>query len=151
MVRIDGKAYRLMGMEPTEVPAMRQIGLEVLPTRTVYSFQADGVTLSLTFNTPVLARRFGLVEPAGDVSHLARPVAPTGARTRCRSTTTTRRSWWSTRPTQPVVWSRPKIAGFSVLRIGSEEQPVLQKKGDNLRIDWGYLYVAARRGRRRRW
>ena len=29
------------------------------------------------------------------------------------------------------------------LKIGSEEQPVLQKKGDNLRIDWGYLYAAA--------
>jgi hypothetical protein len=28
------------------------------------------------------------------------------------------------------------------LKIGSEEQPILQKKGDNLRIDWGYFYAA---------
>src|SRR5439155_24349465 len=27
--------------------------------------------------------------------------------------------------------------------FGSEEQPILQKKGDNLRIDWGYFYVAS--------
>ena len=29
-----------------------------------------------------------------------------------------------------------------VCEIGSQDQPVLQKAGDNLRIDWGYLYVA---------
>ncbi|MEI7901325.1 MAG: DUF4965 domain-containing protein, partial [bacterium] len=44
---------------------------------------------------------------------------------------------------QQVVWDRPAIEGLSALRVGSKEQPVLQKAGDNLRIDWGYAYVAA--------
>ncbi len=30
-----------------------------------------------------------------------------------------------------------------MLKAGTVEQPVLQKKGDDLRIDWGYVFVAA--------
>ncbi|HTE20358.1 MAG TPA: DUF4965 domain-containing protein, partial [Armatimonadota bacterium] len=50
--------------------------------------------------------------------------------------------WVVNEPSQPVVWSRPEVAGLDVLRIGTQEQPVLAKAGDNLRIDWGHLYVA---------
>src|SRR5260370_34642815 len=39
-------------------------------------------------------------------------------------------------------WSRLQTNALRVLRMGSREQPMLQKSGDNLRIDWGYLYVA---------
>ncbi|HRI20960.1 MAG TPA: DUF4965 domain-containing protein, partial [Panacibacter sp.] len=30
----------------------------------------------------------------------------------------------------------------SILKAGTAEQPILKKKGDDLRIDWGYLYIA---------
>jgi hypothetical protein len=30
-----------------------------------------------------------------------------------------------------------------VLSIGSEDQPILKRPGDGVRIDWGYLYIAA--------
>src|SRR3954469_5369605 len=39
LVRVDGKAFRLMGTGPEGVPALPQVGLLVLPTRTVYDFE----------------------------------------------------------------------------------------------------------------
>src|SRR6478672_1295814 len=54
LVRIDGKSYRLAGAQPANVPAMEQTGLQVLPTRTIYTFAGDGMRLTLTFMTPML-------------------------------------------------------------------------------------------------
>src|SRR6266536_2556921 len=42
LVRIDGKAFRLMGKEPAHVPALPQMNLEVLPTRTICTFEGEG-------------------------------------------------------------------------------------------------------------
>src|SRR5689334_17005137 len=42
MVRVDGKAYRLMGAEPKDVPAMEQTSVRVMPTQTIYLFEDAG-------------------------------------------------------------------------------------------------------------
>src|SRR5205814_6945661 len=49
-------------------------------------------------------------------------------------------------PDQRVVGERARVPGLEVVRCGSEDQPVLAKAGDDLRIDWGYLYLAAPAG-----
>ena len=54
LVRIDGKPFRLMGKEPAEIPALPQTNLQVLPTRTIYSFAGEGIRLTLTFMQPAL-------------------------------------------------------------------------------------------------
>jgi hypothetical protein len=45
-------------------------------------------------------------------------------------------------PTQQVAAKEYVSGNLSILRAGTVEQPMLKKKGDDLRIDWGYLYVA---------
>lgn len=44
---------------------------------------------------------------------------------------------------QAVIWRRMRepVAGMQLISMGSAAQPILEKSGDNLRIDWGYLYV----------
>ncbi len=60
LVRIDGKAFRVMGKEPAEIQwpgyqaAPDPAFAEVLPTRTIYTFEGEGVRLTLTFMTAAL-------------------------------------------------------------------------------------------------
>jgi len=54
VVRIDGKSFRIMGMENPNIPELAQTGLWVLPTRTIYTFKGAGIVLKLTFMTPAL-------------------------------------------------------------------------------------------------
>src|SRR2546425_10609391 len=54
LVRIDGKGFRIMGKEPSTVPALPQTKLEIFPTRTTYTFETQGVRFMLTFMTPAL-------------------------------------------------------------------------------------------------
>jgi hypothetical protein len=144
MVRIDGVAYRIMGRGASE-EALPQVGLAVFPTRTVYEFEGAGVHVTLTFLTPLLPKNLDVLSrPATYLIWEARAV---DGRTHAVSV------YYANYPQlvvntedEIVVWSREKVGDLSVLRLGTEAQPVLAKSGDNIRIDWGYLYVAAPMG-----
>jgi len=47
------------------------------------------------------------------------------------------------KPYQPVIAESDNTAQLSILKAGTVEQPILQKTGDDVRVDWGYMYVAA--------
>ncbi len=141
LVRIDGKVYRAIGNQPGDVPALQQAGLEVLPTRTIYQFTGGGVKLGLTFLTPALPDDLDMLsrpltyvvwnaESADGRQHDATVYFEAGSDLAVNTAD------------QPVVWSRLNLDGRTVLRAGSREQAVLAKAGDDLRIDWGYVYLA---------
>src|ERR1043165_4877652 len=65
LVKIDGKNFRIMGVEPKDISVLPQTKLKVLPTRTIYTFEGEGVLLTLAFTTPALPH---------DLDVLSRPV-----------------------------------------------------------------------------
>ena len=46
-------------------------------------------------------------------------------------------------PAQKVEWKREAMGDLTALRAGTVDQTLLQPAGDDTRIDWGYVYVAA--------
>jgi hypothetical protein len=142
LIRIDGKAYRLMGAEPKEVPALEQVSLEVLPTRTIYTFAGGGTRIEMTFLQAALP---------DDIDLMSRPVVYLT----WTCTSTDEKAHDASiyldagteivvnDPGQEVVWSKEAIGDLNVLKAGSRDQNVLGRKGDDVRIDWGYLYLAA--------
>ena len=142
LARIDGANYRFMGADPEQVPAMSQVSMRVRALHTSYSFEAVGVHLTVTFFTPALPK---------DLDALARPVTYLTWEVRStdgRPHTITLLIDVSHRVAvnsedQEVTWGRSKASELDVLMVGSRDQRVLSWAGDNLRIDWGYFYLAA--------
>ena len=119
----------------------QQKSVTVTATKTAYRFTAGGVDLDLSFISPLLMH---------DLNLLSRPVSYITTQVRANDGkshevqvyvgVSTNMSVNTT--SQQVMAKQYEDRGLSFLQAGSKEQPVLQKKGDDLRIDWGYMYVA---------
>jgi hypothetical protein len=142
IIRIDGQSFRLMGVQPQGVPPLPQMNLQVVPTRTIYDFEGSSVHVTLTFLTPALP---------DDVDVLSRPLTYLTWDVKSVDDKPHQVSMLFTAsgelaidsPTQQVVWQRANVDGLTALRIGSKDQPYVQRAGDDSRIDWGYAYIAS--------
>jgi hypothetical protein len=144
LARIDGKVFRFMGGTPRGMQAevMTQDKLELTATRTRYSFSAAGIRLDLTFLTPALPDDLDVL--SRPVTYLVWEVQSVDGKTHEVSLYFDAASHLATNtPEQKVAWSRMKVGNLQVLRMGATDQQILARSGDNLRIEWGYLYLAA--------
>lgn len=123
------------------IPAAHQESVDLNATQTIYKFKCGNADLQVTFTSPLLLN---------DMNVLTRPVSYIAYKVRSNdhkahqvkvyfgaSTTIA-----VNLPTQEVTTQAYKTTNLSILKAGTVEQPILQKKGDDLRIDWGYMYVA---------
>lgn len=142
LARIDGTTYRVVGDEPRGIAPLHQDKVEVLPTRTIYKMSGAGTTIVLTFLTPTLPGNLEVL--SRPLTYIVLDAASTDGKThRCEFYLDAAADLAVNTPDQSVVWSRINLEGGPALRLGTQEQRVLAKPGDDLRIDWGYLYLAA--------
>jgi hypothetical protein len=124
------------------VVAARQISQEVRATQTIYKFACGKTDLTLTFTSPLLMNDLALFSrPVSYISFALRSNDGKTSSAKIHFTASTDLAVHD--PSQPVKASAIKTRNLAMLTAGTIEQPVLKRKGDNVRIDWGYLYVAA--------
>jgi hypothetical protein len=120
---------------------MKQLSLRLEATSTIYIFEAAGVQLELTFFTPAFPE---------DLDVLSRPVtyltwhihAIDGKKHEVSVLLDIDPRIAVDREFEPVVWGRFRAGALTVLSVGSQEQQVLARSGDDLRVDWGYFHLA---------
>ncbi|HZY39888.1 MAG TPA: DUF4965 domain-containing protein [Mucilaginibacter sp.] len=119
----------------------KQKSVEINATQTIYDFDCIGINLKVTFTSPLLMHSLDLF--SRPVSYVSYQVNSTDGRNHNVSVFFSASSDIAVNtPSQEVTAQKYISSGLSVLKAGTVAQPVLQKKGDDLRIDWGYLYVA---------
>ena len=141
IARIDGKAFRFMGRHPDAIPAMEQTGSSITPTHTRYQFRQSGVTLELTFFTPAIMSDLDVL--SRPVTYLTWSVRATDGATHHVSVLLDADPLIAVNDrSQQVTSFRNQTTLLNVLSVGSHDQNILNRSGDNLRIDWGYFHLA---------
>ncbi|TSD66277.1 DUF4965 domain-containing protein [Inquilinus sp. KBS0705] len=116
--------------------------VKITATQTIYKFDCGGINLQVTFTSPLILSNLHLLSQP--VSYISYKVASNDGNTHNVSVLTSVSSDIAVNePTQKVRTAYHEKGGLKILKAGTKEQPILQKKGDDLRIDWGHLYFAA--------
>jgi hypothetical protein len=144
LLRVDGKSYRYMGNFPEETPALEQTGLDVAATHTIYTFKGAGVALTLTFFTPAFPQDMDLL--SRPVTYLGWKVTSDDGKPHDVSLLLDASPLLAVNADdEAATWGRLRTASLDELHLGSRDQRVLNRSGDDLRIDWGYFRLCVPR------
>lgn len=136
-----GIVEKVVPQNDKHILAAKQQSVEINATQTIYTFSCGKVDLTLTFTSPLLI---------DDLSVLSRPVSYVNAAVKSNDGMAhvvqlyfgAAANIATNTSTQTVRAKQYTSNNLAILNAGTVEQPILKKKGDDLRIDWGYLYVA---------
>ena len=141
LVVIDGEEYSFLGYN-RNYKKIRQISLAIDALSTKCVFENDKIKLHVDFMTPLLP---------DDLNLLTRPVSYMGVTYEKKNDSVKNVSvklmigdslCLNCRSEKPTVTEEMTFNGITAMKIGNEVQNLLNRSGDNLRIDWGYAYIA---------
>ncbi len=142
IVDVDGKKYSFLGYQ-RETHKLKQVSLDIDALTTKAVFENDAITLTAVFTTPVLPDDYRLLtRPVSymAISYVARDgadhdvtVSVYAGEDLCLNQT----------GQSPIAVEEVQLPGnLCSMRMGNTEQKILNRSGDNIRIDWGYFYLA---------
>ena len=109
-------------------------------TQTHYVFTCGPVDLNLTFLSPLLPENPDVLSrPVNYISYEVKSTDKQKHNVQIYFEATP--EWAVNQISQEVSVEKGQTEGLSYFKAGTTEQPVLAKKGDDLRIDWGYFYL----------
>ena len=119
-----------------------QTSVDVQATQTHYAFTCGDVNLELTFSAPLFLDDLALI--SRPVNYLTyRVTAADGKPHELELYIEASPRWALDQPYQESQSECFEKDGLVCLKSGSKEQNILAKRGDHVRIDWGYFYLAA--------
>ncbi|SEG89616.1 protein of unknown function [Actinacidiphila yanglinensis] len=147
LARIDGAGYLFAGapslLSGPALTSMQQDSLQLTATRSIYTLSGGGVTLTVTFFSPV------------DLGDLQRQSVPLSYVTVSAASNDGQAhavdvhldvsgEWVHGDTSTPITWAQQQAAGMTVLTAQPATPGVLQENGDQ--ASWGQLVLAAPTG-----
>lgn len=143
LIRIDNgsKILRFMGVTDETIEPMQQIRTRVQPTQTIYTFHSEEVELNVTFIQPAFVHSLELSSlPLGYMTHSVRSLSSNQEHT-VQVYIEVSADFVVNSVNDAVVWEETRPGEH---RWQSYIHAPFQTHGDQIKPDWGYLYVASR-------
>ncbi|MFV0591731.1 MAG: glutaminase domain-containing protein [Draconibacterium sp.] len=139
---VDFGIFKESDIKPVFAQTAVQNSVKITATQTKYDFTCGPVNLHLEFVSPLLMDNLDLLSrPVNYMNYEV--VSNDGQAHEVEVYFDATPEWAVNELNQEVEVSTGKTGNISFLKTGTTEQPVLEKKGDNVRIDWGYFYLAS--------
>jgi len=139
---VDFGIFRESEQQPVFAQTAVQKSVKLTATQTKYAFACGPVDLHLEFVSPLLMDDPDLLSrPVNYINYEV--VSNDGQSHEVQVYFEATPEWAVNELNQEVDVTTGKTGTIGFAKAGTTEQPVLQKKGDNVRIDWGYFYLAS--------
>lgn len=136
---IDAGLYNLLPDEPALQAT--QTSVNISATQTIYQFTCGGINLTVKFLSPLLANNLDVYSrPISYISFTTK--ANDGKQHDVKIFFNNSADIARNKVNQPVNTSTIKYGSLLIHKTGTTTQQVLKRKGDDVRIDWGYSYLA---------
>ena len=140
-VCVDGEEMLFLGYH-RDFKKMKQISLDIDALSTTATFENDKITLTAKFLSPLIPDDFSiLTRPVSylEVSYSSKDEKEHKVNvTVCAS----EELCLDRARDNDVVIENMNFNGLTVMKMGNVEQKPLNRSGDDVRIDWGYFYLA---------
>ena len=139
---VDFGLYANTWQKVGDVTTATQTAVDVLATNTYYTFTCGPVEFSVVFTAPMIIDDLDLLSmPINYISTRVRSID--GQPHTCQLFIGTTPQMVVNEMTQPTVSTLVTENGTEYIKSGSVAQPVLGRAGDQITIDWGWLYIPA--------
>ena len=140
VVFVDGEPFVFMG-KSEGIPALEQTNLEITACTSSYSFKNDKIVLNAEFTSPLLLDDLDIASRPASYMKIITGSAD-GADHEIRIQVTMDDRVCLNRKFQyPTEYKTLSVPGMTGGRVSAANQHILNRSGDNLRIDWGYAYL----------
>lgn len=142
LVTVDGEKYRFLGNSTDK--ALEQTDCEIDALSSSFVFEGAGIRLTARFTTPLLIDN--LYYSSRPVSYIYLTYESIdGAEHRVTAKISASEELCLNLAGEGrALAEEVSVNGVSAIRMGKGGQKILNRSGDNVRIDWGYFYLGAR-------
>lgn len=142
VANVDGNDYRLIGKcDADTIPAANMIAVDCNAFSTIYTYSINGAKITLKFTSPVIPDDLYMLSRPISYLEVTKESSDSRRHTVNVKVEMSEEICMNLKGNSEVEIEKIELGKYSSIKMGSKDQKVLERNGDDLRIEWGYFYL----------